>query len=237
MISRADINDRVRLWGLREDVVEKDYVLGWVLWGILMQSPSRTSVVVILALSGVLPATGVARPSFISRIRWASESQPTNASDMTRTKVATIMDAPFVTHISLASWLSLLHFAQGAIPPIEVGLSPTLRNRRQSPLGVREELQADQCRVDGAVAHPAGESVAGDPMRQQMPGVAVSQSVGAGSPTGWNRSRLYCPTRCLCHPTGSRCPTDVDDLGLPPHVPKGQGGAKVQAAPDALGVP
>lgn len=34
MISRADIDDRVGLWGLREDVVEKDYVLGWVLWGI-----------------------------------------------------------------------------------------------------------------------------------------------------------------------------------------------------------
>ena len=34
MITRADIDDRVRLWGLREDVVEKDYVLGWVLWGV-----------------------------------------------------------------------------------------------------------------------------------------------------------------------------------------------------------
>ena len=34
MIGRADIDDRVRTWGLREDVVEKDYVLGWVLWGI-----------------------------------------------------------------------------------------------------------------------------------------------------------------------------------------------------------
>ncbi len=34
MITRADINERVRLWGLREDVVEKDFVLGWVLWGI-----------------------------------------------------------------------------------------------------------------------------------------------------------------------------------------------------------
>jgi hypothetical protein len=34
VITRADIDDRVRLWGLREDVVEKDYVLGWVLWGI-----------------------------------------------------------------------------------------------------------------------------------------------------------------------------------------------------------
>lgn len=34
MISRADIVDRVRRWELREDVVEKDYVLGWVLWGI-----------------------------------------------------------------------------------------------------------------------------------------------------------------------------------------------------------
>jgi predicted nucleotidyltransferase component of viral defense system len=34
MIGRADINARVLEWGLREDVVEKDYVLGWVLWGI-----------------------------------------------------------------------------------------------------------------------------------------------------------------------------------------------------------
>jgi predicted nucleotidyltransferase component of viral defense system len=34
VITRADIIDRVKEWGLREDVVEKDYVLGWVLWGI-----------------------------------------------------------------------------------------------------------------------------------------------------------------------------------------------------------
>lgn len=34
MISRFDLDERVREWGLREDVVEKDYVLGWVLWGI-----------------------------------------------------------------------------------------------------------------------------------------------------------------------------------------------------------
>ena len=34
MITRADIVDRVREWGLRENVVEKDYVIGWLLWGI-----------------------------------------------------------------------------------------------------------------------------------------------------------------------------------------------------------
>ena len=34
MIGRAAIVERVREWGLREDVVEKDYVLGWTLWGI-----------------------------------------------------------------------------------------------------------------------------------------------------------------------------------------------------------
>lgn len=34
MISRLDIEERVREWDLREDVVEKDYVLGWLLWGI-----------------------------------------------------------------------------------------------------------------------------------------------------------------------------------------------------------
>ncbi len=34
MITRFDIDERVREWGLREDVVEKDYVLGWLLWGI-----------------------------------------------------------------------------------------------------------------------------------------------------------------------------------------------------------
>ena len=31
MITRQDLQDRVREWGLREEVVEKDYVLGWVL--------------------------------------------------------------------------------------------------------------------------------------------------------------------------------------------------------------
>lgn len=34
MIGHADIVERAREWGLREDIVEKDYVLGWVLWGI-----------------------------------------------------------------------------------------------------------------------------------------------------------------------------------------------------------
>ncbi|MGB2753528.1 MAG: nucleotidyl transferase AbiEii/AbiGii toxin family protein [Phycisphaerae bacterium] len=34
MISKFVLEERVREWGLREDVVEKDYVLGWVLWGI-----------------------------------------------------------------------------------------------------------------------------------------------------------------------------------------------------------
>lgn len=34
MIIRADIIERVMEWGLTEEVVEKDYVLGWLLWGI-----------------------------------------------------------------------------------------------------------------------------------------------------------------------------------------------------------
>ena len=34
MITKTDLNDRVREWSLRDDVVEKDYVIGWVLWGI-----------------------------------------------------------------------------------------------------------------------------------------------------------------------------------------------------------
>jgi len=34
MITRVVIEERVREWGLREDVIEKDYVLGWLLWGI-----------------------------------------------------------------------------------------------------------------------------------------------------------------------------------------------------------
>lgn len=34
MITRADIVERVAEWQLTEEVVEKDYVLGWVLWGI-----------------------------------------------------------------------------------------------------------------------------------------------------------------------------------------------------------
>ena len=34
MISRAELNERARGWSIREDVVEKDYVIGWTLWGI-----------------------------------------------------------------------------------------------------------------------------------------------------------------------------------------------------------
>ena len=34
VISRADIVERVGEWSLTEEVVEKDYVLGWLLWGI-----------------------------------------------------------------------------------------------------------------------------------------------------------------------------------------------------------
>lgn len=34
MITRADIDERVGEWGLRDEIVEKDFVLGWVLWGI-----------------------------------------------------------------------------------------------------------------------------------------------------------------------------------------------------------
>jgi predicted nucleotidyltransferase component of viral defense system/DNA-directed RNA polymerase subunit RPC12/RpoP len=33
VITRADIIERVREWQLTEEVVEKDYVLGWLLWG------------------------------------------------------------------------------------------------------------------------------------------------------------------------------------------------------------
>jgi predicted nucleotidyltransferase component of viral defense system len=34
VITRTAIEERVREWGLAEEVVEKDYVLGWLLWGI-----------------------------------------------------------------------------------------------------------------------------------------------------------------------------------------------------------
>jgi len=34
MITHQEIKDLVAEWGLREDVIEKDYVIGWILWGI-----------------------------------------------------------------------------------------------------------------------------------------------------------------------------------------------------------
>ena len=34
MISRTELNERIREWGIREDVIEKDYVIGWTLWSI-----------------------------------------------------------------------------------------------------------------------------------------------------------------------------------------------------------
>jgi hypothetical protein len=34
MIGRPEIVERVAEWLLSEEIVEKDYVLGWLLWGI-----------------------------------------------------------------------------------------------------------------------------------------------------------------------------------------------------------
>ena len=34
LISKTELNERIREWGIREDVIEKDYVIGWTLWGI-----------------------------------------------------------------------------------------------------------------------------------------------------------------------------------------------------------
>lgn len=34
MITRGDLDERVREWGLLDTTVEKDFVLGWTLWGI-----------------------------------------------------------------------------------------------------------------------------------------------------------------------------------------------------------
>ena len=33
MITRTELNERIWEWGIREDVLEKDYVIGWVLLG------------------------------------------------------------------------------------------------------------------------------------------------------------------------------------------------------------
>ncbi len=41
MIPRAALQVRAREWGLTEEVVEKDYVLGWLLWGIGSQPALR----------------------------------------------------------------------------------------------------------------------------------------------------------------------------------------------------
>lgn len=34
MVTHQEIKDLVNEWGLREDVIEKDYIIGWLLWGI-----------------------------------------------------------------------------------------------------------------------------------------------------------------------------------------------------------
>jgi predicted nucleotidyltransferase component of viral defense system len=41
MIPRAAVQVRAREWGLTEEVVEKDYVLGWLLWGVGSQPALR----------------------------------------------------------------------------------------------------------------------------------------------------------------------------------------------------
>jgi predicted nucleotidyltransferase component of viral defense system len=42
MISVLELRERAREWSLREDIVEKDYVLGWLLWGITSE-PALTN--------------------------------------------------------------------------------------------------------------------------------------------------------------------------------------------------
>jgi predicted nucleotidyltransferase component of viral defense system len=34
MITHEEIKNLVVEWNIREDVIEKDYVIGWLLWGI-----------------------------------------------------------------------------------------------------------------------------------------------------------------------------------------------------------
>lgn len=41
VIPRVALQERSAEWGLTEEVVEKDYVLGWLLWGIGSASPLR----------------------------------------------------------------------------------------------------------------------------------------------------------------------------------------------------
>lgn len=43
MIRDVDLRERAAEWLLREDVVEKDYVLGWLLWGIVTQPELSTT--------------------------------------------------------------------------------------------------------------------------------------------------------------------------------------------------
>jgi predicted nucleotidyltransferase component of viral defense system len=38
VISRREFRERARDWGLREEIVEKDYAIGWILWGIGSES-------------------------------------------------------------------------------------------------------------------------------------------------------------------------------------------------------
>jgi hypothetical protein len=34
MITHQEIKNLVTEWGLRESIIEKDYIIGWVLWGV-----------------------------------------------------------------------------------------------------------------------------------------------------------------------------------------------------------
>lgn len=43
MITHDEINNLVTEWGLRDDVIEKDYVIGWVLWGIGTEPALKTT--------------------------------------------------------------------------------------------------------------------------------------------------------------------------------------------------
>lgn len=71
MIGWGEIVARVREWGLREDVVEKDYVLDWMLWGI-GTDPAHTDSMAPPAIRSRLPD----RALRVARVRVAAVAAP-----------------------------------------------------------------------------------------------------------------------------------------------------------------
>ena len=153
MIARAALQTRASEWGLTEEVVEKDYVLGWLLWGIGSHPALRDH--------WVFKGGTCLKKCFVETYRFSEDLDFTVLEDGpldpdTLLPVLTDM----LDRIEQAAGIEL----NGPFPGRSASARWSLRRRahllpgatrypRRGPRQARPHLRRDSCRDDGPACH------------------------------------------------------------------------------------